>query len=438
VLAFTAALTILTAVVFGLWPAWQAATFDLHAALKEKQAAVIGDWRRHFGRNLLVVGEVALSLVLLAGAGLLVKSFLRLQRVQPAIAADQLLTVEINLPAARYPQASQASGFFQELARRVEGLPGVAAASLGTARPLSGAERNDPFAIEGRPLDPANLTFAGWQMAGANYFATTGIPLIHGRDLTARDMDQQSPPVAVINETMARRYWPGEIPIGRRITLGLPRPDNPWVTIVGIVKDLPHRTIESAPAPEWYLARPLGPQRNQILFVRTAKPAALASAVREVVASLDRDQPVTSVQTMNQVITATEAPRRFNLLLFAVFAAFAVVLAALGLYGVMSDAVAQRTHEVGIRMALGARKSEVLALIMKQGLVITGIGIIAGVVMALALTRLLASLLFGVTPTDVATFVCVAGFIALVALIASYLPARRATKVDPLTALRCE
>jgi putative ABC transport system permease protein len=439
VLAFTALLTVLTAVVFGLVPAWQASKFDLQRALKEKSAAAIGSWRHHYWRNLLLIGEVALSLALLVGAGLLVNSFLRLQHTQPAIASDQLLTVEINLPDSRYREPAQASAFFRELMERAAGLPGVEGASLSTARPLSGAARNDPFAIEGRALDPNNISFAGCQMVGANYFHTLGIPLVQGRDLTLPDMDDKAPVVAVINETMAHRYWPNESAIGRRITLGLPRPDNPWVTIIGIAKDLPHRAIDSLPEPDWYLSRPLGPQRNQILFVRTAgNPADLAASIRGVVASIDRNQPVANIKTLGDVIADTVAPRKFNMMLFTLFAVIAMLLAALGIYGVMAYSVAERTHEVGIRMALGAQKSDVLGLIIRKGMSITLIGIAVGLAIAFALTRLMAGLLFGVTATDAFTFVTVSVGLIAVALLACYIPARRATKVDPLVALRYE
>jgi predicted permease len=439
VLAFTALLTILTAVLFGLVPAWQASKFNLQRTLKQNKAAAIGDWRQHYWRNAMLIGEVALSLVLLIGAGLLVNSFLRLQKIKPAIATEKLLTVEINLSDSRYRELEQASAFFQELVRRVKGLPGVEAVSVSTARPLNGFARNDPFAVEGRPLDPSNVSFAGWQMVGADYFQTLGIPLVQGRDLTLQDTDEAAPAVAVINETMAHRYWPNENPIGRRITLGLPRPDNPWVTIIAIAKDLPHRAIDSLPEPDWYLSRPLGPQRNQTLFVRTAaNPSDLAAPIRNIVAAIDRNQPVANIKTMTDVVAETVAPRKFNMFLFALFAVIALLLAALGIYGVMAYSVAQRTHEVGIRMALGAQTSDVVKLVVGNGMSLALIGVAIGLVGAFALTRLMSSLLFGVTPSDAVTFVCVSLGLTLVALLACYIPARRATKVDPLVALRYE
>jgi putative ABC transport system permease protein len=439
VLVFTALLTIFTTLLFGLIPAWQASKFDLQSTLKENRDTAIAGWRHHYWRNALLVCEVALSFVLLIGAGLLVNSFVRLQKIESAIVTDRLLTAEISLSDTRYRQPAQASTFFHELVRRVESLPGVQAASLSTMRPLSGVARNDPFSVEGRALDPANLTFAGWQTAGANYFHTLGIPLVQGRDLTWQDMDEAAPAVAVVNETMARRYWPNENPIGRRIVLGLPRPDNPWVTIVGIAKDLPHRAIDSSPQPDWYLSRTPGPQRNQILFVRTSgNPSDVAGPIRRIVAGIDRDQPVANIETMTDVVRDTVAPRRFNTLVLTLFAGIAMTLAALGIYGVMAYSVAQRTHELGIRMALGAQKSDVLGLIVRKGVILTLIGVAIGLAIALALTRLMTTLLFGVAPTDATTFVAVSVLLIFVALLACYIPARRATKLDPLVALRYE
>jgi len=439
VVVFTASLTILTAFVFGLVPAWQASNFNLQRTLKENKGAAIGSWRRHYWRNGLLITEVALSLVVLMGAGLLVNSFLRLQQIQPAIATDSLLTMEMNLSDSRYRERAQVSGFYQELVRRVEALPGVESASLSTARPLSGVARNDPFSIEGRPLDLNNPSFAGWQVVGANYFQTLRIPLVQGRDITFQDMAEASPAVAVINETMANRYWPNENPIGRRITVGLPRADNPGATIIGIAKDLPHRAIDSRPESDWYLSRPPGPQHNQILFVRTAgNPSQLAAPIREIVMAIDRDQPITNIKTMRDVVADTVAPRKFNMLLFGLFAFIAMLLAALGVYGVMAYSVAERTREIGIRMALGAQKNEVLGLIIRNGVMLALIGVAIGLGLALGLSRLMTTLLFGITPNDAVTFAAVSVFVILVALLACYIPARRATKVDPLITLRYE
>jgi len=437
VVVFTTGLAILTGVLCSLIPALRASNLDLQSALKESRT--LGGGRRQYGRNLLVVGEVALSLMLLIGAGLLVKTFVRLQRVNPGVAADQVLTAQINLPESRYREPAQASAFYRELIERLETLPGVQGASVSTMRPLNGTARNDPFAIEGRPFDSSNLTSAGWQMVDVNYFRTLGIPVVQGRDLTAQDTDEKSPIVAIVNEAMARRFWPNENPIGRRITLGLPRPDNPWVTIVGIAKDLPHRAIDSPPEPDWYLSRALGPQRDRYLFVRTAgDPTNLAAVIRSQVSAIDREQPVTNIKAMRDVIAETIAPRKFNMLLFGLFAAIAVVLAAMGIYGVISYAVAERTQEIGIRVALGARAMDVMNLVLRGGLKLALIGIAIGLAGAFALTRLMKSVLFGVTPTDAVTFASVSVGVIAVALLACYIPARRATKVDPLVALRYE
>jgi putative ABC transport system permease protein len=251
-------------------------------------------------------------------------------------------------------------------------------------------------------------------------------------------MNKAAPPVAVINETMARRYWPQENPIGKRVTLGLPRADNPWITIVGIAKDLPQR-IDSAPQADWYLSRPYAPPHHQVLFVRTvADQAGLATSIRGVVTAIDRNQPVTNIKTMSDVVADTVAPRKFNMSLLTLFAGIALALSALGIYGVVAYSVAQRTHEVGIRMALGARKSDVLGLVIKNGMLLTLVGIAIGIVIALQVTRVMTALLFEVTPTDGPTFVAVSGLLLFVAFIACYIPARRATKVDPLVALRYE
>jgi putative ABC transport system permease protein len=437
VVLFTTGLAILTGVLCSLIPALRASRLDLQSTLKESRA--LGGWRWQYGRNLLVVSEVALSLMLLIGAGLLAKTFVRLQRVNPGVAAEEVLTAQINLPELRYRDPAQVSGFYRELIERLEALPGVQGASVSTMRPLNGQARSDPFAIEGRPFDPNNLTSAGWQIVGANYFGTLDIPMLQGRDLTARDTDEKAPTVAIINETMARRFWPTENPMGRRITLGLPRPDNPWITIVGIAKDLPHRAIDSPAEPDWYLSRAPGPQRNRYLFVRTVgDPTNLAALIRSQVFAIDRQQPVTNVKSMRDVIAETVAPRKFNMLLFGLFAAIAVALAAMGIYGVISYSVAERTQEIGVRVALGARRVDVMKLVLRGGLSLALMGVAIGLAGAFVLTRLMKSLLFGVTPTDAVTFASVSLGVIAVALFACYIPARRATKVDPLVALRYE
>ena len=437
VFGFMSLAVVLISIGFGLVAARPVSQADLQESLKSTRQST-GSRGRQWS-NVLVVAEVSLAVLLLVGSGLLVKSLLRLQRTAPGIVAGELVSVELDLSATTYAEAEKASSFYRRLLDQVESLPGVEAASFGTAQPLSGNAGSDPFAIEGRPLDPNNLTSAGWQLIGANYLKTLGIPLVKGRDLTAADIQPGAPPVAIINEKMAARYWPNEEAIGRRITLGLPRPDNPWITIVGIAANVPHRALDSQPEPDWYASRVLSPQRHRYLFVRSALPASsLTAAIRREVAALDRLQPLTSVKTMDDVIGTTTAPRRFATLLLGVFAAVALVLATLGIYSVISYSITLRTQEIGIRMALGAQRRDILMMVMRNGMLLTLIGAVIGLVGAFVLSRWMTSMLFGVSANDPATYVVVL-FVALAAaLLACLLPARRATRVDPLVALRYE
>jgi len=410
---------------------------DLQESLKTTSQS--GGARSRRWSDVLVVVEVSLAVLLLVGSGLLVKSLLQLQRTNTGIVANELVSVEIDLSAQAYQEAARASDFYRQLLGQVESLPGVESATFGTVQPLSGNGGSDPFAIEGRQLDPNNLTAAGWQVVGANYLKTLGIQLVKGRDLTAADMQRGAPPVAIINEKMANRYWPNKDPIGRRITLGLPRPDNPWITIVGIAKNVPHRAVDSQPEPDWYASWVVPPQRHRYLFVRSALPASsVAAAIRREAAAIDRNQPLTSVKTMAEVIGATTAPRRFNAWLLGVFAVVAMVLAMLGIYSVISYSIALRTQEIGIRMALGARRPAILLMVLRKGILLTLIGTSLGVVGAFVLTRWMASMLFGVSASDAATYLIVVIVALVAALLACSIPARRATRVDPLVALRYE
>jgi putative ABC transport system permease protein len=437
VFGFAALSVALISVGFGLVAIRPVSQLDLQESLKSTRQ--MGGPRPRVWSNVLVVVEVSLAVLLLVGSGLLVRSVLHLQRTDPGIVADELTSIEIDLSASLYQEPDRASDFYQRLATQVESLPGVQAVSFGTVQPLSSAGRSDPFAIEGRPLDPNNLTSAGWQLVGANYLKTLGIPLIKGRDLTTNDIAPGAPPVAVINEKMAARYWANEDPIGRRITLGLPRPENPWVTIVGVAKDVPHQAIDSQPEPDWYASRVISPQRHRFLFVRSAMPAStLVASIRSEVAAIDRHQPLTSVKTMNEVIGATTAPRRFNALLLGVFAAIALVLATVGIYSVISYSITLRTREIGIRMALGARRSGVLLVVLKNGMTLTLVGAVIGLAVAFALTRWMSSLLFGITASDPLTYLLVLLVSLAAALLACSIPARRATRVDPIVALRYE
>lgn len=437
VLAFAVVTALFISLVFSLIPLSQVAKLDLRSSLNylgQRGSNRLGRWS-----DALVVAEVSLAVLLLVGSGLLVKSLFNLQRVDPGLVTENLISVEVDLSAAAYQEPGKVASFYRDLVQRIETKPGVQAASFSTQQPLGGNAGNDPFAIEGRRLDPANLTTAGWQLVGPNYLQTLGIPLVKGRDFTADDAAPGAAPVAIINQKMAARFWPDEDPIGRRITLGLPRPENPWVTIIGIAKDTPHRALDSQPEPDWYLSQTVAPQRHRYLLVRSLLPTAtVASTIRSEVAALDPRQPLSNVKTMSEVVATTTAPRRFNTLVLGMFSALALLLAAVGVYSVISYATALRTKEIGIRAALGAARGAIVLLVLRKGIALALIGAALGFTTAFALTRLMSSLLFGVSPSDPLVYVT-AGIVCLMAaFVACLLPARRATEVDPLIALRYE
>jgi putative ABC transport system permease protein len=435
VLGFTLLVSLLTGVLFGLAPAWQASKLDLQETLQEGGTQRTSGQRRW--REWLVVAEVALALPLLIGAGLLFNSFVRVLRAPTGVMAEQTLVAELNLPDTKYGEPVRAAAFFGELAQRVAALPGVAVASYSTRPILSNVTSSDPFSIEGRPMDIKQPNFAGWQRVAPDYFRTLGIPLVAGRDFTASD--EAGAPVALINEALAQRYFPTGDAIGQRITLGAPRPSNPYATIIGIVKDIPHRNVESPAKPEIFLGFARQPHLTAWFYVRVAgEPTSFAPAIRQTVLAIDRDQPVKSIQPLPTVIATTMAPRRFTTWLLGGFALLALILAALGIYSVNAYAVAQRTQEIGIRMALGAQVRDVLRLILQRGLTLVLAGLALGMLVSLAVTRWLKSLLFSVSATDPLTYGGVTLLLLLIALLACYLPARRAAKVDPMKALRHE
>jgi len=433
VVMFTIGIAVLTAFVVGIGPALRASKPDLQYTLKDGGATATSG--HQWTRNLIVVCEITIAMVLLAGAGLMLKSFLRLQRESAVLEVNRLLSAEIALPSNRYA-ASQSATFYQTLLNRIRALPGVQAAALSTIQPLSGIAINDPFSIEGRPLDLNNPTSAGWQLVTPDFFRTMGIGFVAGRDFTEND-NADSPRAVIINESMARRYFPDEDPIGKRMTLGVPGPENPWQTIVGVVKDIPHRSVESTPEPDWYLSYLCQPRRDVFLMVRTAiDPAQFSELIRNEVAAVDKDQPITAIKPLSEVIATTTAPRRFNTLMLTIFAVVALTLATVGVYGVISYSVTQRRQEIGIRMALGARSGEVVRLVVKHGMRLTVLGIACGIVATIAGGRAISALLYETTPTDLPTLFTISALFTIVGLLASYIPARRASKVDPLTALR--
>jgi len=440
---FTFLVSLLTGVIFGLAPALHASSSNLTEVLKGGSRSVTAGKERRRTRNILVVTEIAVALVLLMGAGLMINSFLRLQRVDPGFDPQRVLTMRVSLSPSRYSDARQVIAFYKQLLERVRTLPGVQSAGTVTRLPLSGLNADASFAIEGRPQMPGEVGFnSDYRFISPDYFKAMGMRLVKGRSFTESD-DENSPGVVIINEGTARRYWPDEDAIGKRISDGLPK--SPWLTIVGVVGDIKHRGLNAPTRAERYFPYTqmgyshLGTWPTMNLAVRTTSdPLSVGGAVRESVRSLDGDLPVSNMETMEQVISSSVSRPRFTMSLLAVFAGIALVLAAVGIYGVMSYSVTQRTHEMGIRMALGAQTLDVLRLVIKSGMTLALIGVTIGLAGALALTRVIGTLLFEVTPTDAMTYVFVSVGLLSVALLACYIPARRATKVDPLVALRYE
>ncbi len=445
ILAFTTGITLLTGLIFGLVPALSASKPNLNEMLKDAGRGSTEGGRRQVVRNALVVIEVAISLVLLVGAGLVMRSFLGLQKVDPGFNPENALTVSISLTERKYSEQDRQAAFYSRLIERVSNLPGVQTAGAASAVPFSDAHwyghRDSGFRIEGRTGDQAgNQGGTGYYSVSPNYFKAMGMPLMKGRYFTEFDT-KGTPRVAIINNTMAMRYFPNEDPIGKRIQLTgmFNNGTEVYREIVGIVGDVKIFGMDRQIYPQTYEPHTQEPFPFMTLVVRTTgDPTGLGDSVRREVLQLDKEQPVFRIETLDQLITNSTGQLRFSMMLFAVFAATAIALASVGLYGVMSYSVTQRTHEVGIRMALGAQRRDVLGLILRQGLRLTLGGIAIGLIAAWAVTRLLINMLYGVTATDLPTFAGVSLLLIGVALLACYLPARRATKVDPLVALRRE
>jgi predicted permease len=436
VLLFTLGLSFLSGLVFGLAPALQLSKPNLNNALKE------GGWQATGGshrlRSSLVVFEVALSLMLLIGAGLLTRSFLALLKTSPGFNPDNVLTMNLVLPGAKYKEEPQRASFYRELAQRVQALPGVEAAAVVNYLPLGGANSSDDYLVEGAAeAAPGQENDGRYRVCSPDYFATMGIPIIKGRGFTEQDK-AGAPPVVIVNETLARKHWPGADAIGKRIRFYGPLDKAPWMEIVGIVRDVKHE-LNLPVTPEYYLPHAQDSWNAMVLVARTkVEPGSLASSMRQQVWAIDKDQPVFDVRTMQEVRSLSVTLYTFSSVMLGIFAGVALLLAAIGIYGVMAFNVTQRTHEIGIRMALGARAPDVVKLIVKHGMMLALIGVVIGVAGALALTRFMEKLLVGVQPTDLLTFSTLSFCLLLAALLACYIPARRATKVDPLVALRYE
>src|SRR5215468_6563351 len=437
VLVFTLLITLLTGVFFGLAPALQSARVGLSEALNESgRASGAGGREGARLRNSLVILETALAVVLLVGAGLLINSFVRLLRTPPGFNPEGVIVARTTLPAARYPEAERGKAVYRQALERIATLPGVQQVSVASTLPLT-SDWQIGVRIEGGGENEYYFAYGSW--VSNDHFRTMGIPLKSGRAFTDEDRADTTP-VVVINETMARRFWPGQDAIGKRIRWGGWNSQG-WLTVAGVAADVKFSKLEDEIPPTVYMPVFQIPRirRDAIFIARTTSdPASLAAALRREIAAVDADLPVYDVRTMNQVIADSVARRRFTMGLLAIFATAALSLAALGIYGVLSYAVTQRTREIGVRMALGGRGRDVLRLVVGQGMKMAMIGALAGLVASLALTRFMKVLLFGVSASDPLTFAAVALLLTMVASLACLIPARRATKVDPMVALRCE
>ena len=440
VLAFTLLVSMLTGIIFGLVPALHSSKTELTESLKEGGRGGSGQGaRRNRIRGVLVVTELAIAVVLLVGAGLLIQSLWRLRQVSPGFESQNLLTFVVGIPEVKYPTEKQAQ-FYRDLVARVESLPGVRSASSVIPLPLSGDLFRISFETEGRPVAKGDLPSADFFAIGDGYFKTLGVSMLQGRAFNERD-GEKTPGVIIVNQSFAQKFFPNEDPIGKRIKPGIStgeaKPD--WREIVGVVSDVRNRNLSSDLRVGYFVPAAQIPFNQMTMLVRTTNdPHSLITAVQNEVHSMDKEVPVFSVKTMDEYISATVAAPRFNTTLLAIFAAVALVLTIVGLYGVMSYSVAQRTNEIGIRMALGAQTRDVLRLIVFQGFKLVLLGLGLGLAGAFALMSIISSLLFGVTWKDPLTFVIVAMVLAFVALLACYIPARRATHLDPLNALRYE
>jgi predicted permease len=437
VLGFTLGASLLTGILFGLAPAVHSARLDMNDSLKEGGRGATEGRGRHRVHSLLVVTEVALSLVLLVGAGLLVKSFIKLRNTDPGFDPRNTLTASLSLAPVRYAKDEQIVQFYDQLIERVRSLPGVESVGAVSPLPLSGNGMSYSFVITDRPEPPPGQGLsASARFVTPGYFRAMGIPLRRGRLFTEQDR-ADAPPVLVVNDAFARRYFSGEEVLGKRLKLGFGRIEG---EIVGVVGDVRGNSLSEPGTPEYYISQTHAASGDMSLVVRTSTtdPAAITSALRGVVREMDKDQPLYEVRTMNALVSRSMARQRFSTTLIGIFAALALALAAVGIFSVMSYSVAQRKHEIGIRMALGAQSRDILRMVLGRGMTLTLVGVGLGLVASYGLTRLMSSLLFGVSPTDPLTFGGVAVMLACVALLACYAPARRATKVDPMIALRHE
>jgi putative ABC transport system permease protein len=441
VLGFTCLVSLGAGLIFGLAPAWQASKIALSETLKAGGRSASGSGRQRL-RSALVISEIALALMLLVGAGLMVRSFVRLQNVALGFAPENALTMQIALPATRYGEREPRVDFFNQLLERLRAVPGVLDASVVTTAPLyGGGAWAEEVVLEGRDAAPSGTPRSAqvWAVT-PRYFHTMGIPLLAGQDFTEQDRGAYwlgaAPLRLIVNETFARRYWPNENPLGKRFPLP---GNNPFGTVIGVVGDVRSQSLESEAPPAFYFSYGhFGVPAVTVVVRASAAPETMTAAVRAQVYALDRELPVYSIRTMEQLVSNAAGQPRFQTGLLGLFGTVALLLAAIGIYGVMAYSVTQRTHEIGVRMALGAQRGAVLRLIVRQGMKLSLVGVVMGLALAFGLTRFLKGLLYQVSTTDSLTFVLTPFLLVGVTLLACYIPARRATKVDPLNALRTE
>lgn len=442
VLIFALLVSFMTGIIAGLAPAFQSSGFAVSEALKEGAKGASANWRQQRLRATLVAGEIALALVLLTGAGLLIKSFVRLLDVNPGYATENMMIFNASLPQTKFAQPQQRIEFYRQIEERLKSLPDVASVGITTRLPLFSPANNNittVVSIEGKPLPEGQRLETDFRRASNDYFRTMGIPLAKGRVFNDLDYAPNQPLTAVINEAMAARFWPGENPIGKRFRAGPDSDQNPWINVVGVVGNVRHLALDIEPRPEMYRHHLTSPPFSPIFVLRTkSNPENSFATVRSLIKQIDAEIAVSNLTTMREQVSLSVATRRFAMVLFGIFAGVALLLATVGLYAVMSYSVAQRNHEIGIRVAIGAQSKDVLRLIIRQGMQLVAIGVTGGLFAALVLTRLMQSLLFSVKATDPATFAIVVLLLAVVAVVACYVPARRAAKVDPMIALRYE
>ncbi|HET7840443.1 MAG TPA: ABC transporter permease, partial [Terriglobia bacterium] len=436
VFGFTAFVSLAAGIAFGLAPALSSSRSGLFETLKE--GGRTGALGRHRGQETLVVAETALALVLLIGAGLLLKSFARLLSVEEGFDPSHVLTLQLFLPPSRYGKPAERESFVKQALANIIALPGVQAASAATRLPLNPGSSTRGILLEGKSYPPdrqGETINPNYSVISPGFFKVLRSPLVAGREFTARD-DALRPLVYVINRTMAQTFWPNENPVGKRIRMGA---DEKWSEIVGVVGDVRQHQLGEAPRPMMYAPYAQDPWPFMDIAVRTSQePGSMAAEIQRAIQATDKDEPVYNVRTMEEIVSRSVSSRRFMLALLALFAGLALILTAVGIYGVISFSVTERTHEIGVRMALGARRDDVLGLVVRRGMLLTLTGLAIGIAGALGLTRFLAGMLYEVKPADPLTFLVVALGLAFVAFLASYIPARRATKVDPMVALRYE